>query len=260
MLFINTRPKDRATALTTQLRQSNFSVIELPVLELRALPLDERLKALYQELKDTQIIVVVSPTAVEVGIRYLLRLGYSIQDLSHIEWVAVGKTTATALKEMGIHSHIPEIETSEGMLSLDIFKKITAHQKIAFWRGEGGRQFMMQQCQQQQLEVLNFLLYERYCPEGSCQIFDSFVEESIRYETPYWVCISSEASWKNWRMLAQDSLGIVGKCHYLVLGERLFKLLNDEQKNLGMQFGITRLDHLDPQLIVEKIQGLTKEL
>ena len=39
--------------------------------------------------------------------------------------------------------------------------------QIAFWRGLGGRQFMMQQLQQQGISVLNFVLYRRQCPELS---------------------------------------------------------------------------------------------
>ena len=99
MLFVNTRPDDRAQALTECLEQANFTVIALPVLELRARPLDQSLKDLYLKLNSTQIIVVVSPKAVEIGLSYLEQSGLSLNDLDHIQWVAVGKKTALALEK-----------------------------------------------------------------------------------------------------------------------------------------------------------------
>ncbi len=46
---------------------------------------------------------------------------------------------------MVLDSVVPEVETSEGMLQLACVCRIwPVMQRIAFWRGEGGRQFMMQ--------------------------------------------------------------------------------------------------------------------
>ncbi|MEG0489621.1 MAG: uroporphyrinogen-III synthase, partial [Acinetobacter sp.] len=81
MLFINTRPIDRAQALTQCLRQSGFDVLDLPLLELKPRPLTQPLKQLYSQLKHTQIIVVVSPTAVKVGMQYLQQAGILISQI-----------------------------------------------------------------------------------------------------------------------------------------------------------------------------------
>lgn len=260
MLFINTRPKDRAKSLTDVLEQADFTVLELPLLELRARSFDPVLHNLYLQLSQTHIIVVVSPTAVEVGMAYLKQSGLSIEDLAHIQWVSVGKSTAQSLSKFGIESHVPEVESSEGMLTLAIFNNLKAAQKIAFWRGEGGRQFMMQQCQEQQFDVLNFVLYERFCPVLTKQIFESFLAHFTRFESPYWVCMSSEASWNNWLEISQKNLAILKNCHYLVLGERLYQLLKETQKSLNIQFQVTRIDHLDPELILQTIGDLKRNL
>ncbi|TQR60341.1 uroporphyrinogen-III synthase, partial [Acinetobacter sp. RF14B] len=50
MLFINTRPRDRAAKLTEQLQNAQIPVVELPLLELIAQPLSEGLLALYRRL------------------------------------------------------------------------------------------------------------------------------------------------------------------------------------------------------------------
>ena len=94
MLFINTRPQDRAEALTQALQQQHIEVIDLPLLQLSAQPWSEPLANLYTQLPHTHIIVVVSPTAVDIGMEYLAQSQISLQDLQHIRWVAVGEKTA----------------------------------------------------------------------------------------------------------------------------------------------------------------------
>ncbi|MCG4607457.1 hypothetical protein L0O74_14115, partial [Bifidobacterium longum] len=70
MLFINTRPQDRAAKLSHTLRMAHIPVLDLPLLELLARPWSEPLSKLYPQLLSAQVIVVVSPTAVQVGMDY----------------------------------------------------------------------------------------------------------------------------------------------------------------------------------------------
>lgn len=260
MLFINTRPAERAQALTRCLIQEGYDVIDLPVLELTPRPFSAELEQLYQQLSDVQIVVVVSPTAVDVGMQYLTASGIHLDSLKHIQWIAVGKTTALSLEKYGINSHVPDVETSEGMLNLPIFQTLPNLHKIAFWRGEGGRQFMMQQCLQNNVEILNFVLYERHCPTQTSQNIQSSFIEISKHEPPYWVCMSSEASWKNWLELFKNNHNILINCHYLALGERLYKLLNDDKKKMKSNFTVTQVSHLDPHTVLQSIAKETRKL
>ena len=260
MLFINTRPADRAQALTECLVRSGFQVIDLPLLGLKALPYTEALQQLYAQLRQTDVIVVVSPTAVDIGMQYLRQSGMLPAQLGHIQWIAVGQTTAKSLAAYGIHSLIPEVETSEGMLSLPIFQNMPHLQKIAFWRGEGGRQFMMQQCRDHHIEVLNFLLYERYCPESSIAAFAQLSHTDFQVQSHYWMCVSSEASWKNWLGLCQQHPQLLQKCHYLVLGERLYQILQHDQCIAGYDFKMSKILNLHPDTVLERITALQREL
>ena len=260
MLFINTRPIERAQALTQCLVQADFKVIDLPVLALKAKPFDSDLMKLYSSLLQTQLIVVVSPTAVDIGMRYLEQAGIELKVLKHVQWIAVGKTTAAALARLGIDSLVPEVETSEGMLSLPIFDTMNNLHTIAFWRGEGGRQFMMQQCAEKDIAVLNFVLYERYCPKETYQNFEQIADEILAESAPYWVCISSEASWKNWLKLCENNIYMLNHCHYLVLGERLYQLLNHDKNNLRAHFAVNQLDDLNPTTVLIRIHALQRKL
>ena len=58
MLFINTRPQDRAENLSHALRMAQIEVLDLPLLELVAQPWSDSLSELYQRLPSTQVIVV----------------------------------------------------------------------------------------------------------------------------------------------------------------------------------------------------------
>ncbi|HJF27242.1 MAG TPA: uroporphyrinogen-III synthase [Acinetobacter lwoffii] len=250
MLFINTRPRDRAAKLTEQLQNAQIPVVELPLLELIAQPLSEGLLALYRRLDQADIIVVVSPTAVQLGMRYLQQAGVALHSLQHVQWVAVGQATEKALAAYGIHSHVPELETSEGMLQLPVLKQLALPATVAFWRGEGGRQFMMQHLHEQKVQVLNFVLYRRQCPAESADILEK-KRAVIQAEQPCVVLISSEASWLNWLDLAEKSCPqLIHQAHYLVLGPRLAVLLGEYQQQHQAGFQFAQLDDLSGSTIL----------
>ena len=252
MMFLNTRPQDRATSLTQALLEAGHQVESLPLLELIAEPFSETLQQLYQQLEYAQAVVVVSPTAVEIGMHYLQQAGMSLQQLQHIQWVAVGHTTAQTLARFGIDSMVPEVENSEGMLELPILKHFDL-KRIAFWRGWGGRQFMMQQLQRQGVEILNFILYRRQCPQDSIVRFPQILEK-LKNKSSVAVLISSEASWNHWQQL----------CHsynppssitwfYFVLGERLTQILNNRSKEIHQTVSIIQLEHLSASEIIQHL-------
>ncbi|USA52918.1 uroporphyrinogen-III synthase [Acinetobacter sp. C32I] len=251
MLFINTRPDDRAAALTQALNEVGYQVEALPLLELVAEPFSHALQQLYLELTEVQAIVVVSPTAVDVGMRYLQQAGVQLHQLKSIQWIAVGQTTAQALAKYGIESWVPEVETSEGMLQLPILKKQKDLSKIAFWRGLGGRQFMMQQLQQQGVEILNFVLYHRQCPEQSLIAFPEIVKK-ISLNQPVAVLISSEASWNYWQQLC-NQCPCKAEWVYLVLGTRLAQLLQTAQSQAMQGFNIIQLENLSASEIIQRM-------
>jgi uroporphyrinogen-III synthase len=251
MLFINTRPEDRAVNLTQALLEVGHQVINLPLLELVAEPFSLNLRELYQQLEQVQVIVVVSPTAVDVGMQYLQQQKISLDQLKHVQWIAVGQATAQALAKFNVDSHIPEVENSEGMLDLPILNQHVHLDKVAFWRGLGGRQFMMQRLQQQGVEILNFVLYRRQCPIQSVTLFPKILKK-IMLSQPVMVLISSEASWNNWQQLCGQN-NIDAQWVYLALGERLAQLLKNARLQTHQEINIIQLDNLSTSEIIQRI-------
>lgn len=240
MLFINTRPTERAHHLTQAL---DFPVLELPLLELVSNQIEIEQ---YQQLSQAQVVVVVSPTAAKLGLEGLKKSGVSLEQLGHIQWIAVGNTTAQVLRKIGITAYIPELETSEGMLQLPILRDIRQG-CVAFWRGRGGRQFMMQHLGAQGIKILNFCLYYRQLPCHSPQIFKQNLR-NFQDNMPVFVCISSEASWQNWLGLCEHSPHLIEQCIYLTLGERLTQLVY--QKTLSVR----KIKNLTPKSIQEAVK------
>lgn len=260
MLFVNTRPVDRAQALSQHLRQAGCDVIDLPLLALQALAFTPQLQQQFHQLVQVQAIVVVSPTAVEVGMQYLAHSGVSLAQLQHVEWIAVGQTTAAALAQYGVEAWVPELETSEGMLSLPFFVQRTDLHQIAFWRGIGGRQFMMQQCLERNIQVLNIKLYQRACPATASEQFQRLQAQLLALPQPFWMCISSEASWKNWLELCQFHPDVLQQGHYLVLGTRLYQILQHDKNARKFDFNITQLANLGEHTVLQTLQQLQNPL
>ena len=259
MLFINSRPTDRAEKLSHALRMAQVEVVELALLELLKRPYSNELAHLYQQLPMAQIVVVVSPTAVRLGMDYLKQSSISLNELNQLQWIAVGDATAQALADYGITAEVPLVETSEGMLQLPILNYLKNGTKIAFWRGEGGRLFMMEQLKQQNMQILNFILYERRCPLLTQQNFPQFISKLAPYSS-YIMLISSEASWLNWLDLMQDQEQLLSKAHYFVLGERLYQVVSDYKKNHLACFNVSPLSDLKADSILQQIavvQGTT---
>lgn len=215
--IINTRPAQRAGGLTSQLSQAGFEVVELPLLVLKSLEVDESLKNQFQQFQQADCVVVVSPTAAELGLKTYFDLGYTQSDLLKKIWIAVGQATQQYLAQFNIPSVVPEVETSEGMLALPIFNSCHG-QRIAFWRGIGGRTFMMEQLQRQDCTIINMLLYKRELPESSWDQAKAIAKNAI-------VLMSSEESWNNWRELGQYYQWELAQYHYIVLGDRVTQVL-----------------------------------
>ncbi|KAA8732351.1 uroporphyrinogen-III synthase [Acinetobacter qingfengensis] len=253
MLILNTRPIERAQALSQDLKNLGYQVISCPLLELKPLPLDESLVQQYQQFISFEKVVVVSSIAAEIGMQYARQCHISIEELKQKQWIAVGTTTQSTLQKLGLESVCPEIENSEGMLQLKLLQDCQQH-RIAFWRGIGGRTLMMTQLQQQGCQVLNMLLYTRNMPDIQWQ---NLLQQAF---SRIIVLISSEASWKNWLKLRQNTLFLqqnFNNYHYVVLGQRVGQQVSQDLQQLAINTSVAIVEHLVAQEIHQKIQQMS---
>lgn len=110
---------------------------------------------------------------------------------------------------------------------------------------------MMQQLQQQGVEILNFVLYRRQCPEQSFTKFPEIVKK-ISLNQSVAVLISSEASWNYWQQLCGQH-----PCEaawvYLVLGSRLAQILGQVRDQTAQGFNIIQLENLSASEIIQRM-------
>ncbi|MBF7695132.1 uroporphyrinogen-III synthase [Acinetobacter rathckeae] len=257
MLFINTRPPDRAKPLTQQLQQLGHEVLLLPLLELTPIALHATLIAQFERLNQADVVVVVSPTAAQIGIQYLSALNISLQMLPQCKWIAVGEKTAQVLAQAGIQADIPCVENSEGMLQLPVLQN-PSMQIVAFWRGEGGRQFMMEELAAHGVEILNMLLYQRSLPNSSvvqAQVMCERLQDNGL--NAVFVPMTSEASWKNWKRICVQHHVALSRFIYLPLGQRLTDMLHADLADKATS--ISPISDLKPATIhAVMLKGHTK--
>ncbi len=251
MWIVNTRPKERAGQLNTALTLLGYQVYDFPLLALQALALEENLRQQFQTFLDADIVVVVSPIAVQLGMQYYQTLGYTFSKLLQKQWIAVGKTTQERLLDYGVASDRPCVENSEGMLQLPTLQDVK-DKKIAFWRGVGGRELIINKLQSQGGSILNMLLYTRQSPHYDIQDLTA-----LSSHLPAIILISSEESWKNWLSLNQQFATLqqqLAKQVYVVLGDRVSQIIEQYFAVQGLAVDVLNIQYLNAQAIHQRLQ------
>lgn len=251
MHVINTRPADRAAALTDALQQAGHAVAELPLLQLDALPLNALLSDQLGQIVQVQCVIVVSPTAAEIGLVYLRQSGINVQQLA-LQWIAVGQGTAQVLQEAGLPVVVPELETSEGVLALQGVIDPHVVQQVMIWRGIGGRELMLRSLDEQGYVVHNLLLYQRGLPACAFKQF-----RQLCGQAPAVLLLSSGESWRYWQQLARqaapESLNV---SHVLVLGERVYHMVQQAMQLQHPAPQVIQLASLRPESVLAALAAL----
>lgn len=280
-LIINTRPSKRAKQLTNNLTQMGCQVVELPLLTMVKKPLTELDKRwllqltqlVNQSAKSTQakhlpnpkkslikrpivrhpyydVVVVVSPTAADMAMSAIEQLNYEV-DFTQQTMVAVGDATCKALNEHGISAMMPLQASNEGMLQMPVIQNLTEKSRVLIWRGQGGRQLLIDDLQARNIQVDVLELYQRQLPKDTELSYQRHLSHFQASSKKIWVLISSEASFDYWDNMVSRSVNkavsktvrnrgnvsldtkkaimTMNDYHYLTLGSRLTRLLEKQQ-------------------------------
>ena len=105
-----TRARHQVDPFRRELVDLGASVIEVPTLEIRTLPTDERVRAAIAGLEGTALVIFASANAVDIFFQMLLGTGGDARALHASKLCAIGQETAEALEGRGLR---PELVTSE---------------------------------------------------------------------------------------------------------------------------------------------------
>jgi len=105
-----TRARHQVDPFRRELVDLGASVIEIPTLEVRAMPLDERVRTAITNLGRTALVIFASANAVAIFFEMLIETGADARALHASKLCAIGQETAEIMQSHGLR---PELVTSE---------------------------------------------------------------------------------------------------------------------------------------------------
>ncbi len=261
MIFINTRPTPRAQPLSEFLQHRGISVVDLPLLELVAMPLNNASRQALGQLCQVKVVILVSEEAVYYGLKTLSSLtNLATVATFPITWLAVGQKTAacfastwqqlsTSLAPQVIFPQDKRQQNNEGMLAMPVIRALAQGDAVQLWRGVGGRALLAETLALRGVEVRLINLYQRSLPHDTRQQFCQWQPPT---HSPCVVLISSLAAWQHWQQLVAASSQLLSSYEYLVLQQRVASLIHQQFAALG----VTVIDDLQPRTIYHALLAL----
>ncbi len=142
-----TRTEPGASRQADALAAKGLQPVKLPLIEVEPV-------ACSLGMDVPEVVVVLSAHAVRHGADVIARWGEAPV------WLAVGKVTARALAQRGVHAGGPERESSEGLLEVPELVRC-AGRKVAILCGESPRPLLRETLQERGAEVTEYHLYRR---------------------------------------------------------------------------------------------------
>ena len=105
-----TRARHQVDTIRRELVDLGASVIEIPTLEIKPLPTDERVRKAIRTLDGTALVIFASANAVDIFFQMLFATGADARALHPSKLCAIGQETAESLERHGLR---PELVTSE---------------------------------------------------------------------------------------------------------------------------------------------------
>lgn len=162
--IVITRPEHQANALSLKLKAAGAQTILFPLLEI--LPVDDftLMQDQLNQIEKYELAIFTSSNAVDYSLKWL-----DMNKLKTLKIAAIGKKTASLLKNYGIHvDYFPKQDfNSEALLALPEIQQYRNNNKIAIMRGQDGRDFLKQGLEKQGADVNYIDVYKRTFPQQS---------------------------------------------------------------------------------------------
>ncbi len=187
-----TRPAHQAGAITKKLKSAGANSFLFPTLEITAVELSTKDKQTLQKINQFNIIIFISPNAVEYGLNFILA---NATLANNIQLATIGQASATALKnKLGKQPDIVPTNNfnSEGLLATTEMKNV-ANKRILIIRGNGGREHLKESLQKRGAHVEYLTSYQRIKPATNTLDLTQYLQNNQIAA----IVITSAASLKN---------------------------------------------------------------
>ncbi len=158
-----TRPAHQADHLCQLIRSQGGSALRFPLLSIIGPRDPEVLKNITKRLADFDMVIFISPNAVDWGMKVIGEQGGLP---ANIKVAAVGKGSARQLAKHGVKTDIfpPQQFNSEALLAMEEMQ-LVAGKRIVIYRGEGGREQLAEVLRERGAKVEYAECYLREKPE-----------------------------------------------------------------------------------------------
>ena len=233
-VVINTRPVERAAALTDHLQAAGLTVVEIPMLTLQPRSTTEQDMALMRQwlAGDYKALVIVSPTAAASGLAIWQALEHERQAQIHSNerenteiqvlkapsyLIAVGEATASVLNNAKVEASNyqvlqPHIANNEGMLAMPEIERLQAGDKLLVWRGLGGRRLLVDTLLARGVHIDSIAWYERIMPVDAMAQYEQWLQRFLARKSkkdifssrakPI-IVVSSGTAFENWESIVR---------------------------------------------------------
>lgn len=184
-----TRPPEQAGKLNALISTHGGQAFNIPLIEIVPLPDYHAFEQQLNTLASFDWAIFISSNAVQHGLPHIIQTLGAIPE--QLQFAAIGPVTAGELKKHGI----PKVLTpdnrfdSESLLALPEMQDMQ-QQKVAIFRGIGGRELLADTLIQRGAEVTFFECYQRTNPQTSDHTFQALSESKRLHAI---VVTSSEA-------------------------------------------------------------------
>ena len=239
-----TRPAFQIDNLRQKIEQLDGTVVHLPMFEIKALEYSQPIKNIVLNLDQYDLIFFISTNAAKSALNCFTHFWPQLP--AHLQYFAVGPSTAAILEQEGLIVHYPtSAMSSEALLALEELENIE-DKKALICRGVGGRETLMQGLKVKGAAVDYLELYERKLPNYSHEFLSSLSNEN----PPDAIVVTSSEALENllgclkqiWPDLLQSTL--------LVSSERIYNDASEAGFN-----SIVRMSGATDECIIQSLQS-----
>ena len=131
-VFISTRPEGQSAELESLLAEESATLISMPTIEIRPLPLDEFSWLQLKNLESFNWIVFTSPNGLKFFFARLFDLQKHYGLPAHLKIAVVGKKTAAHLECYGTSAEFINLGNTAEDFSADFFNRVNSGERVLF--------------------------------------------------------------------------------------------------------------------------------
>lgn len=164
-IFISTRPAGQSSELETLLSEESATLIPMPTIEIRPLPLDEFAREQLKNLSSFNWIVFTSPNGLKCFFTSLFELQNHYGLPEHLKIAVVGKKTAAQLECYGTSASFINLGNTAEDFVADFFHRVSPGERVLFPIGNLARTVIEDEISKK-ANCTRILFYETVLPEA----------------------------------------------------------------------------------------------